>query len=61
MEEAIEKHIGKEFHVCEKCRYERGFHVSLERKDDHHEIVLICPNCGRRYRVGWKVASTDVA
>jgi RNase P subunit RPR2 len=61
VEEVIEKLIGNKFHICDKCRYERGFHVSFERKDDHHEIVLICPSCGQRYRVGWKVTSTEIA
>lgn len=60
MEEVIEKQIDREFHTCDKCRYERGFHVSFEGKDGHNEIVLICPSCGQRYRVGWKVASTKV-
>ena len=61
MEEVIEKHIGKESHISDKCRYERGFHVSFERKDDDHEIVLICPSCGQRYRVEWKTAPTEIA
>ncbi len=60
MEEVIEKQIGKEFHICDKCGYERGFHVSFERGDDSHEIVLICPSCGQRYRVGWKVTSPEI-
>ena len=61
MEEVMEKDIGKEFHICEKCQYDRGFHVSFEWKDGNCEIVLICPNCGQRYRVGWKFAATENA
>jgi RNase P subunit RPR2 len=61
VEEVIEKQIGKEFHICDKCRYGRGFHVSFERRDDHQEIVLICPGCGQHYRVGWKIATTEIA
>jgi len=53
MGDIIEKQIGKEFHTCEKCGYERGFHVSFEREDGECRITLICPNCGQRYGVGW--------
>ena len=55
VEDMIEKQIGKEFHICDKCGYDRGFHVSFERGEGHCEIVLICPNCGQRYGVGWKI------
>jgi hypothetical protein len=54
VDEVIKKQIGKTFHTCDKCNYQRGFHVSFEKADSHHEIVLICPNCGQRFRVGWK-------
>ena len=59
MENVMKKEIGEEFYICEKCSYERGFHVSLTREDTHHEIVLICPNCGQRYSVGWKLTLTE--
>ena len=59
MENVMKKEIGEEFYICEKCTYERGFHVSLVRKDTHHEIVPICPNCGQRYNVGWKLTLTQ--
>jgi hypothetical protein len=57
MENVIEKEIGKAFHTCDGCGYERGFHVSFERRDGYHEIVLICPSCGQRFRVGWRFTS----
>lgn len=59
MENVMKKEIGEEFYICEKCAYERGFHVSLTRKGTHHEIVLICPNCGQRYSVGWRLTLTE--
>ena len=54
MTEAIQKEIAKAFHICDACGYERGFHVSFEGTDAYHEILLICPSCGQRYRVGWQ-------
>ncbi|NIQ39265.1 MAG: hypothetical protein GTN81_11820 [Proteobacteria bacterium] len=54
-----ERKINREFHICDKCQYENGFHVSFESKDGYHEIVLICPSCGQRYRVGWKMTPIE--
>jgi predicted RNA-binding Zn-ribbon protein involved in translation (DUF1610 family) len=48
VENMIEKQIGDEFHTCDTCGYDRGFHVSFERGETRWEIVLICPNCGQR-------------
>ncbi len=59
MKEVITKKIGKEFHICDKCQYENGFHVSFESSNGGHEIVLICPSCGQRYRVGWRITLTE--
>jgi hypothetical protein len=55
MEEVVERQIGEELHICKKCGYDRGFHVSFQRRGDHYDILLICPNCGQRYGIGWKV------
>ncbi|MEE8402031.1 MAG: hypothetical protein V3R86_07760 [Candidatus Hydrothermarchaeaceae archaeon] len=55
MVKVIEKEIEKEFHICDKCGYDLGFHVSFERVQDIYEIILICPKCGQRYRPGWNV------
>jgi len=35
----IHKKIDKEFHVCEKCGYEKGFHVSFIKQEESHEVV----------------------
>jgi hypothetical protein len=61
MESIMIREIGEELSICQKCTYERGFHVSLARKDAYHDIVLICPNCGQRYSIGWRVTVTENA
>lgn len=45
--------LDEEFRVCPSCGYERGFHSSFLRAGESHKIILICPNCGARYDVGW--------
>lgn len=43
----------EEFRECLKCGYARGFHVSFQKSSGKVRIVLICPNCGQSYDVGW--------
>ncbi len=52
--EAIKKKVEKEFSKCDKCGYDKGFHVSFTRQGEDCEIVLICPQCAQRYKIGWK-------
>ena len=42
---------------CPVCGYNDGFHVSFEMEDGSKEgdIILICPNCHQRFRMGWRV------
>lgn len=58
--------VENELHTCPACGYERGFHTSFvnvhTQKDTQgrstHEIyrvILICPECGARYDIGWRV------
>jgi uncharacterized protein with PIN domain len=47
--------LREEFRVCPKCGYELGFHSSFLRADQGYRIILICPECGARYDVGWKM------
>ena len=58
--------IGKEFHICPNCGYEKGFHVSFRNMNafpdrpikttrEMFSVILICPNCGTRYDTGWKI------
>ena len=51
----IEKKIEKEFYVCDSCGYDKGFHVSFHRLEQNCEVVLICPQCGQRYKINWRV------
>jgi len=56
VEEEIKRvEAGEEFRVCPACGYERGFHASFLRDGADYRIVLICPNCGARRDVGWRV------
>ena len=48
--------LGDEFRICPKCGYNRGFHLSLVKKErEEYDNVFICPECGSRYSVGWSV------
>jgi len=61
---------GGEFHICPSCGYELGFHTSFisvnTGKDnpvrstrDVYRVILICPECGSRYDLGWRVSFTE--
>jgi hypothetical protein len=47
-----------EVYVCPVCGYTDGFHVSFlcSKKDQPAEIILICPNCHSRFRIGWGIS-----
>ena len=47
-----------EIYTCPICNYVDGFHVSFKMSEDvkkNAEILLICPNCHNRFRIGWNV------
>jgi len=59
--------IEDELHVCPACGYELGFHTSFLKlhagKDspvkstrEVYQVILLCPECGARYDVGWRVS-----
>ncbi|MDD1701389.1 MAG: hypothetical protein LUQ31_00225 [Methanoregula sp.] len=64
---------GDELHTCPECGYDRGFHCSFVHmnagKDgkenpvkstrDLYRVILVCPECGARFDVGWKIPLTD--
>jgi transcription elongation factor Elf1 len=54
-EEIKKVELGEEFRICPSCGYELGFHSSFLRSEEGYRIVLICPNCGARYDVGWTI------
>jgi uncharacterized protein with PIN domain len=62
--------IEDELRICPACKYELGFHTSFLKlnagKDspvkstrDVCQVILICPECGARYDVGWRVSFTE--
>jgi len=58
--------VGKGLHTCPACGYQLGFHTSFVQAEGNdastpagltealYNIILICPECGARYDVGWK-------
>jgi len=65
--EIINLKIDDELHTCPACGYEYGFHTSFltihANKDSPVKstrevcgVILICPECGARYDVGWRVS-----
>jgi hypothetical protein len=59
--------IEDEFRVCPACGYELGFHTSflkvravkaltVKSTRDAYMVILLCPECGARYDVGWRVS-----
>jgi uncharacterized protein with PIN domain len=62
----VNLNVDKELHICPACGYELGFHTSFQSahagKDNPvkstrtvYRVILICPECGARYDVGWQV------
>ena len=62
--------IEDELRICPACGYELGFHTSFLKlnagKDspvkstrEVYQVILLCPECGARYDVGWRVSFTD--
>ena len=61
--------VEDELHICPSCGYDRGFHTSVLNSNivkdnpvkstrDVYRVILICPECGARYDVGWRVSFT---
>jgi predicted RNA-binding Zn-ribbon protein involved in translation (DUF1610 family) len=64
--EIISLTVEDEFHICPDCGYALGFHtsfISINAGRDNPvrstrevwRVILICPECGARYDVGWRV------
>jgi uncharacterized protein with PIN domain len=62
--------IEDELRICPSCRYELGFHTSFLKVNagknspvkstrDLYQVILVCPECGARYDVGWRVSLTE--
>jgi hypothetical protein len=61
---------GDELHQCPSCGYALGFHTSfvsanatkdnpIKSTREVHLVILICPECGARYDVGWRVSFAE--
>jgi hypothetical protein len=58
--------VETELHACPECGYQLGFHTSFVRASsprgparsspDVYRVILICPECGARYDIGWRVS-----
>ena len=62
--------IDDELHICPACGYTFGFHTSFLKVNagrnspvkstrDAYQVILICPECGARYDVGWRVSFSE--
>ena len=47
-----------EIYTCPACGYTDGFHVSFKmvKGTNNAEVYLICPNCHKRFKLGWQVS-----
>jgi hypothetical protein len=70
LKEIISFPVENELHTCPACGYDRGFHTSFVRTGpdgntpvtstrEIHRVILICPECGARYDVGWQIPSNE--
>lgn len=50
-----------EVYACPTCGYRDGFHVSFlfEEGSGEEEVHLICPDCHARFRIGWKIRTSN--
>jgi transcription elongation factor Elf1 len=62
--------VNEEFHTCPSCGYDLGFHTSFISMNASKDtpvkstrnvlrVILICPECGARFDVGWRVTFTE--
>jgi predicted RNA-binding Zn-ribbon protein involved in translation (DUF1610 family) len=63
--------IDDELRVCPECGYEFGFHTTflklnagknppvIKSTREVYRVILLCPECGARYDVGWRVSLTE--
>ena len=62
--------VENELHTCPDCGYTLGFHISVVSANggrgnpagsirEVYRVILICPDCGARYDVGWHVSFAE--
>jgi hypothetical protein len=70
LKEIVSLPVETEFHTCPACGYMLGFHTSFVKAGagrdtpvrstrDAWRVILICPECGARYDVGWRVSFAE--
>jgi predicted RNA-binding Zn-ribbon protein involved in translation (DUF1610 family) len=70
--EIVNLKVDKELHICPACGYELGFHTSFQSVHPGsdtpvkstrivYRVILICPECGARFDVGWQVTFSEPA
>ncbi len=47
----------EDFRVCLNCEYQKGFHVAFRKVKGRIKIIVICPNCGQSYDLGWATST----
>jgi len=47
--------VSEEFRKCQNCGYDRGFHSSFLEHTKGYKVILICPECGAMYDIGWQI------
>lgn len=68
--EIVMQKPGTDLHTCPACGYARGFHTSflsanasrdnpVKSTRDVYRIILICPECGARFDVGWRISLAE--
>ena len=59
-----------DLHTCPACGYTLGFHTSFVNANANKDnpvkstretwrVILICPECGARFDVGWRIAFAE--
>lgn len=62
--------VADELHICPACGYALGFHMSfvhasagkdnpIKSTRDVYRVILICPGCGARFDVGWRISFSE--
>jgi uncharacterized protein with PIN domain len=62
--------VEDELHTCPACGYALGFHTSfinanavkdnpIKSTREVYRVILICPECGARYDVGWRISFSE--
>jgi hypothetical protein len=68
--EIMQLRVEGELHVCPSCGYQLGFHTSfmgmnadkdnpVKSTREVWRVILICPECGARFDVGWRVSFVE--